>query len=102
MDLATTNNTISIITTGPLARDIADEYGISRARTASILDIFSAAFNGLLPYASQLLVAAGIAGISPTRIMMYNWYSMLMILIGLLSIAFQLPKSSVQNKWADK
>lgn len=93
MDIATTNNTISIIAAGPLARDIADEYGISRARSASILDVFSAAFNGLLPYASQLLVAAGIAGIAPVEIMLYNWYSMLMILVGLVSIALQFPKT---------
>lgn len=94
MDIATTNNTISIIAAGPLARDIADEYDITRARTASFLDIFSAAFDGLLPYASQLLVAAGIAGIAPVRIMYYNWYSMLMIVVGILSITFQLPKRS--------
>lgn len=92
MDIATTNNTVSIIAAGPLARDIADEYAISRARTASILDIFSAAFNGLLPYTSQLLVAAGIAGIAPIKIVAYNWYSMLMIIIGIFSITFQIYK----------
>lgn len=98
IDIATTNNTISILTAGPLARDIADEFDISRARTASILDTFAAGFNGLLPYAGQLLVAGGLAGVSPVRIMMYNWYSMLMIAVGLLSILFQFPRSSSQKK----
>lgn len=97
LDIATTNNSISILTAGPLARDIADEYGISRARTASILDTFAAGFNGLLPYAGQLLVAGGLAGVSPVSIMMYNWYSMLMILVSLLAILFQFPRSSSQK-----
>lgn len=86
LDIATTNNTVSIITAGPIAKDIADEYGVARKRVASILDIFSSAFNGLLPYAGQLLVAAGLAKVTPTDIMVYNWYSMLMIVSGLVFI----------------
>ena len=86
LDIATTNNTVSIITAGPIAKDIADEYGVARKRVASILDIFSSAFNGLLPYAGQLLVAAGLAKVTPTDIMVYNWYSMLMIISGLVFI----------------
>lgn len=92
IDIATTNNTISIIAAGPLAKDIADQFDISRSRTASILDLFASAFNGLLPYAGQLLVVGGLAGVSPVSIMPYNWYSMLMIVAGCLSIIFQIPK----------
>lgn len=92
LDIATTNNTISIIAAGPIARDIADEYGIARARVASILDLFSSAFNGLLPYAGQLLVAGGLAGVSPMSIMPYNWYSMLMIVFGIVFIVIGFPK----------
>lgn len=98
MDIATTNNTISIIAAGPLAKDIAIKFNISRARTASILDIFSAAVNGLLPYAGQLLVAGGLAGVSPVSIMPYNWYSILMLIFGTLSIIFQVPKMSRKNE----
>ncbi|WP_137665808.1 Na+/H+ antiporter NhaC family protein [Enterococcus hulanensis] len=92
IDIATTNNTISIIAAGPLAKDIADRFDISRSRTASILDLFASAFNGLLPYAGQLLVVGGLAGVSPVSIMPYNWYSMLMIVAGSLSIILQVPK----------
>ena len=92
LDIATTNNTISIIAAGPIAKDIADEYGIARSRVASILDLFSSAFNGLLPYAGQLLVAGGLAGVSPMSIMPYNWYSMLMIVFGIVFIAIGFPK----------
>lgn len=92
LDIATTNNTISIIAAGPIARDIADNYGIARSRVASILDLFSSAFNGLLPYAGQLLVAGGLAKVSPTSIMPYNWYSMLMIVFGVVFIIIGFPK----------
>lgn len=92
LDIATTNNTISIIAAGPIARDIADNFHISRSRVASILDLFSSAFNGLLPYAGQLLVAGGLANVSPTAIMGYNWYSMLMIVFGIVFIVIGFPK----------
>ena len=92
LDLATTNNTVSIITAGPLARDIGDEFNLDRKRIAGLLDIFSSAFQGLMPYAGQLLVAAGMAQISPGAIVPYCWYSMLMLVMGCLSIALGIPK----------
>ncbi len=92
LDIATTNNTISIIAAGPIAKDISDEFGIDRRRTASILDVFSSAFNGLLPYGGQLIVAASLTQITPISIMRYNYYSMLMIVFGLLSIFLGYPK----------
>ncbi len=101
LDISTTNNTISIIAAGPIARDISDQFGIERRRTASILDIFSSAFNGLLPYAGQLLVAAGIAKVTPVSIMPYSWYSMLMILFGILSITFGIPNYKKKAKKAE-
>lgn len=91
IDIATTNNTISIIAAGPIARNISDKFDIDRRRTASILDLFSSAFNGLLPYAGQLLVAGGMAKIAPMSIMPYNWYSVLMIIFGVLFIVIEFP-----------
>lgn len=98
LDLATTNNTVSIITAGPLARDIADEFGVDRKRTAGLLDIFSSAFQGLMPYAGQLLMAAGMAQISPGAIVPYCWYSMLMIAMGILSILTGIPNFKSTNE----
>ena len=92
VDVATTNNTMAIIATGPIAKDISEQYDIPPARTASILDIFSSAFNGLTPYAGQLLVAGALAGISPVTIMPYVWYSILMIVFGVLFIFIGFPK----------
>lgn len=92
IDIATANNTISIVTAGPLAKDISKEYDIDPKRTASILDIFSSAFQGILPYSGQLLVAAGLASISPIAIMPFCIYSMLIALCGILAIIFGIPK----------
>lgn len=101
LDIATTNNTVSIIAAGPIARNIADEYDIDRKRVASILDIFSSAFNGLLPYAGQLLVSAGLTNITPVNIMVYNWYSILMLVFGVIFIAIGWPKFKIkENSYA--
>lgn len=91
VDVATTNNTISIIAVGPIAKNISEEYEISPQRTASILDLFSAAFNGLTPYAGQLLTAGALAGIAPVSIMPYVWYSILMIIFGVAFILLGWP-----------
>lgn len=92
-DVGTANNTISIIMTGPLAKDIADEYNIDRRRSASILDIFAAGFQGLIPYGGQMLAAAGLAAtVSPVEIMPYSIYPVLLIVAGLFAIWLGLPK----------
>ncbi len=88
IDLCTANNTIAIVTAGPLAKDIADKYDIDPRKTASILDIFSSCWQGVIPYGAQLLTAAGIVGISPVEILRYLYYPGLMFLCGIASIAF--------------
>ena len=95
LDITTTNNTISIITAGPLAKDLTNKYGVSPIKTASILDIFSSAFQGISPYAAQILLAATIGKISPMEIVPFSIYSFLMIVCGLLSILFKWPKSKI-------
>ena len=95
--LATTNNTVSIITAGPLAKDIADKFSVDRRRVAGLLDIFSSAFQGLMPYAGQILVAAAMAQISPVSIVPYSWYSMFMIVMGILAIITGIPKLKEKN-----
>lgn len=92
LDIATANNTISIVAAGPLAKDISDQYDIDPRRTASILDIFSSAFQGLVPYGGQLLVAAGLAKISPVSIIPFSIYSILMFVFGTLAIVTGIPK----------
>lgn len=97
LDLATTNNTISIITAGPIAKDISDEFGVSRVRTASILDLFSSAGNGVCPWAGQILAAAGLAGVSTLSIVPFCWYSILMFVFGIFFILIGWPKGLSSN-----
>lgn len=93
-DLSTANNTISILIVGPLAKNIADQYGIDRRKTASILDIFSCAIQGLLPYGGQLLAVAGVAGISPVSILQYSFYPILIGVCGIIAILIGYPKKN--------
>ena len=91
-NLCTANNTIAIITIGPIAKDIAIKFNLDRRKTASILDTFSCFVQGLIPYGAQLLMAAGLANISPISIIGYLYYPFTMGLIALLAIIIRYPK----------
>lgn len=92
VDLCTANNTIAIVVAGPVAKEIADEYEIDPRKAASILDIFSACWQGIIPYGAQVLAAAGLAGITPMAILGYLHYPILMGICGLVAIALGFPK----------
>jgi Na+/H+ antiporter NhaC len=91
IDLCTANNTIAIVMAGPLAKDIADQYDIDPKRSASILDIFSSCWQGIIPHGAQVLAAAGLASISPVSILQYLHYPALMGIFGILAIVFGYP-----------
>ena len=98
VDLCTANNTIAIVMAGPLAKNIADEFEIDPRRSASILDIFSACWQGIIPYGAQLLTAAGLVSISPVDIIPYLDYPGLMGIFGMLAIVFGVPKLKPSKK----
>ena len=89
MDVATANNTVAIVMTGSIAKDISDEYGIDPRRTASLLDIFASVVQGLIPYGAQLLYASAGAGVSAVQIIPYMYYPMLMAVSAVAFILFQ-------------
>lgn len=91
-NLCTANNTIAIITAGPLVRDIADAYGVPARKTASILDTFSCLVQGMIPYGAQLLMASGLAGIDSVSIIPFLYYPFVMGACAILSIVFDYPK----------
>lgn len=70
----TANNTIAILTVGPLAAEIADRFGVDRRKSASLLDSISCFTQGMLPYGAQMLMAAGLAALSPLEIMGCLYY----------------------------
>ena len=91
-DLCTANNTIALITVGPMARDIADRYGVDHRVSASLLDTFSCFAQGLIPYGAQLLMAAGLASITPFEIIGYLYYPIILGVIAVLAILFNFPR----------
>ncbi|MBR4998164.1 MAG: Na+/H+ antiporter NhaC family protein [Bacteroidaceae bacterium] len=91
-DLCTANNTIALITVGPMARDIADRYGVDHRVSASLLDTFSCFAQGLIPYGAQLLMAAGLAAITPFEIIGYLYYPIILGVIAVLAILFNFPR----------
>jgi Na+/H+ antiporter NhaC len=91
-NLCTANNTIAIITVGRIARDISERFGIDARKSASLLDTFSCLIQGLIPYGAQLLMAAGLAGISSISIIKYLYYPVIMGLCAFLAILLRLPR----------
>ena len=91
-NLCTANNTIAIITTGRIAADITKKFGLDPRKSASILDTFSCLVQGFIPYGAQLLMAAGLAGISSISIIGYLYYPFVMGLFALGAILLRRPK----------
>ena len=95
VDCCTANNTVAIVMSGQIAKEISEEYGISSKRTASLLDIFSSVGQGIIPYGAQMLSAATLVGISPINIMPYLYYPILMALSAICLILLRRRKRSV-------
>ena len=91
-DMCTANNTIALVTVGPMAKEIANEYGIDKRISASLLDTFSCFAQGFLPYGAQLLMAAGLAHITPFEIIGYLYYPMALGIMAVLGILFNYPR----------
>ena len=91
-NVCTANNTIAIITVGPLANDIATKYGVDKRKSASILDTFSCVIQGIIPYGAQMLMAAKLASISPISIIEYLYYPLGILVMAMFSIFARWPK----------
>ena len=91
-NLCTANNTIAIITTGPIAKDIATRYGLDARKVASVLDTFSCFVQGIIPYGAQVLLAAGLAGVSPLSIVGHLYYPFCMGACALVAIVARYPR----------
>ena len=94
-DFCTANNTIAILSIGPLARRIAKLYDIAPRRAASILDTFSCLAQGIIPYGAQMLIASGLAAINPLDIIPYLYYPYILGAVAILYIL--IPHTLPQN-----
>ena len=91
-DCATANNTVAIILCGNVAKDVSREYKVDPRQMASLLDVFSCVFQGIIPYGAQLLMAATLTSttygivMSPVEIVPYMWYCWILAIFGLISV----------------
>ena len=91
-NFCTANNTIAILATGHIAKDITERFGLDPRKTASILDTFSCVVQGIIPYGAQLLMASSLAGISATMIIPALYYPFVLFGAVCLSIPLRLLK----------
>lgn len=86
VDLCTANNTVAIVMSGPIAKEISDEFHVDSKRSASLLDMFTSVGQGLIPYGAQLLSAATLTGLTPFDMMPHLVYPILMAVCGIAAI----------------
>lgn len=86
VDMCTANNTVAIVMTGPIAKEIGEEYGVDPKRSASLLDMFTSVGQGMIPYGAQLLSAATLTGLTPVDILPNLYYPVLMGICGVGAI----------------
>lgn len=92
----TANNTVAILSVGSITKDISERFGVDKRRAASLLDIFSCVTQGIIPYGAQLLMASGLAAISPLDITPYLYYPLLLAVCAIISIL--ISKKKYPNK----
>lgn len=96
MDIATANNTVAIVMANPIAAEMAKEYGITRRKSASILDTFSCIFQGVIPYGAQMLVALSAANEMGHELSAFdvipNLFYPILLLVSSLIFIFIIPE----------
>ena len=92
INLCTANNTVAIFTVGGIARKIGEQFKIDPRKCASLLDTFSCAVQGLLPYGAQVLMAAGLASVNPIAIVPHLYYPMAIGVAAFMAILFRYPR----------
>jgi Na+/H+ antiporter NhaC len=95
-NLCTANNTVAILISGSVAKDIATRYNVDPKRSASLMDIFSCVVQGLIPYGAQVLLACSLADISPLELISHVQYSWVLGVTALISIAFGWPRNKIK------
>lgn len=92
VNICTANNTVAILTVGNISKKIGDRFGVDNRKAASVLDTFSCMVQGLIPYGVQMLLAAGLANLSPMDILPYLYYPLAIGVAALLAILLRYPK----------
>lgn len=85
-DICVANNTVAILFVGPVAKRISSDFGITKARSASLLDVFSCVWQGLIPHGAQLLLVGGLCKLSGFAILPYAYYPIILGIVSIISI----------------
>lgn len=99
VNIFTANNTVAIITAGPIAKEMSKKYDVDPRRTASILDTMSCCVQGALPYGAQILIAISLSAalsVTPFQIIKCLYYPMLVGIALFVSMLF--TKEDKQTK----
>ena len=96
VDACTANNTVAIVMTGPIAKEISEEFDVDPRRSASLLDMFTSVVQGIIPYGAPLLSAATLTGLTPLQIIPNLYYPLLMGVCGVLAIIFRPQSKKLQ------
>lgn len=91
-NLFVANNTVAIILSGDMAREVAKEYGVDPKRAAALMDIFSCVIQGLIPYGAQLLLACSIAKMSPVELISSVYYCWVLAIFAIIAIVLRYPR----------
>lgn len=87
----TANNTVAIIVSGGVARELAEENGVTPRRSASLLDIFSCVVQGLLPYGAQALLLGSVFGLSPLEVVSHSYYCFFLAISAVIAVFLKHP-----------
>ena len=97
-NLCTANNTIAILTVGPIAKEISSHYGVDPRRSASILDTFSCFAQGIIPYGAQMLIACGLSEQNPLEVIPHLYYPYLLGGIAIIDILIHNKNKTLYEK----
>lgn len=100
VNAAIANNTIAILLSAPLVRNIAKEYNIAPKRVASLLDIFSCIVQGIIPHGGQMLLCVALVGgsVSPLAIIGNSYYLFFLAIAAAITIQFGLIKTKEEKE----
>jgi Na+/H+ antiporter NhaC len=102
LSAALVNNTIAIIISAPIAKEIGGRYKIAPKRLASLLDIFACAFITLLPHDGGMLIVTGLSGASPIDVLKYSFYMFALIIATVVTIQFGLLRTPEEKAEANR
>ncbi len=100
LSAALVNNTVAIIISAPIAKEIGSKYHIAPKRLASLIDIFACGILALCPHDGGMLIMTGMGHVSPIEILKFAYYPVFLILATLITIKFGLLRTKEEKEFA--